>query len=139
MKTIGKIFLMFLLIAGISSCEKQSAEPSLVGTTWLSSDVQPITVRFLSDTDCNIVWGMVSHYSPKYTYTYQHPDIVLILNDEKTGVEYYELGDHPSLDDPLLFIFPKKYRGTINGSFNSYMTLKDVKSGNIIQLQRETY
>lgn len=66
MKTIGKIFLMFLLIAGISSCEKQSAEPSLVGTTWLSSDVQPITVRFL-------------------------------------------------------------------------MTLKDVKSGNIIQLRRQTY
>lgn len=137
MKELGKLLLMFLLIADISSCEKQSTEPSLVGTVW-SSDTPSITVHFLSATDCHIGWG-IGTYPPKYTYTYQHPDIVLILNDEKTSAEYYEDGDDSRYDKPLLFIFPKEYRGTINDgslTYNSYMILKDVKSGSIIPLQR---
>lgn len=112
------------------ACSKD-VKPSISGTTW-STDNQ-IGVQFLSATDCSMTFSAITNYHPKYTYTYQHPDIVLILNDEKTSVEYHEYDDRPS-DNPLLFIFPKEYQGTINSSF-TYMTLRDVKSGNILQFE----
>lgn len=86
MKTIGKILLMFLLITGISGCEKQNTQPSLEGTVWIwNRGIVRQSVFFVSPEDCFFV-GQGEEEYVHYKYSEANQVVFMILDDTKNHI-----------------------------------------------------